>query len=77
MRIDFSLLLGLFLAGLVIRNSYELWIFGWSLYHGATLSLIPGFLGIGSIIFWRRLEERDLESRFGEAYRSYRAKSWF
>jgi protein-S-isoprenylcysteine O-methyltransferase Ste14 len=56
---------------------FILWIFGWSLYHGAALSLIPGFLGIGSIIFWRRLEEHDLESRFGETYRSYRAKSWF
>jgi protein-S-isoprenylcysteine O-methyltransferase Ste14 len=56
---------------------FILWIFGWSIYHGAVLSLIPGLLGIGSIIFWRKLEEHDLESRFGEAYRSYRAKSWF
>jgi protein-S-isoprenylcysteine O-methyltransferase Ste14 len=56
---------------------FVLWILGWSIYHGAALSLIPGCLGMGSIIFWRRLEEHDLESRFGEAYRSYRAKSWF
>jgi protein-S-isoprenylcysteine O-methyltransferase Ste14 len=56
---------------------FILWILGWSTYHGAALSLLLGFLGIGSILYWRRLEDHDLESRHGEAYRSYRAKSWF
>lgn len=56
---------------------FILWICGWSIYQGAALSLIPGFLGIGSILYWRRLEEHDLESRYGEDYRQYRARSWF
>jgi protein-S-isoprenylcysteine O-methyltransferase Ste14 len=56
---------------------FILWIIGWTIYHGAAFSVIPGFLGIGSILYWRKLEDHDLDSRFGEAYRSYRAKSWF
>ena len=56
---------------------FILWILGWSIYHGAAFSVIPGLLGIGSILYWRRLEEHDLESRYGEAYRSYRTRSWF
>jgi protein-S-isoprenylcysteine O-methyltransferase Ste14 len=77
MKNNFFFLLGLFLAGLAIRNIYELWILGWSLYHGAAFSVIPGLLGIGSILYWRRLEEHDLESRYGDDYRHYRARSWF
>jgi protein-S-isoprenylcysteine O-methyltransferase Ste14 len=56
---------------------FILWILGWSTYHGAAISLLLGFLGIGSILYWRRLEDHGLVSRHGEAYRSYRAKSWF
>ena len=56
---------------------FILWILGWSFYHAAALSLLFGSLGIGSILYWRRLEDHDLESRFGEDYRYYRAKSWF
>ena len=56
---------------------FILWILGWSIYHGAAFSLIPGLLAIGSILYWRRLEEHDLESRYGEDYRHYRARTWF
>jgi protein-S-isoprenylcysteine O-methyltransferase Ste14 len=49
--------------------------FGWALFYGS-LAVLIGFL------FWVTLfnfvivpyEERDLEARFGEAYRAYRAR---
>ena len=56
---------------------FILWIFGWAIYHGALLSLIVGFVGIGNILYWRRLEEAELELRYGENYRRYRKETWF
>jgi len=56
---------------------FVLWILGWAVSQGAVVSLAIGSVGIGNILLWRRLEERDLESSYGEAYRSYRAKTWF
>ena len=56
---------------------FILWIVGWSICHGAALSLIPGLLGIGSILYWRKLEDRDLESRYGDGYRHYLERSWY
>jgi protein-S-isoprenylcysteine O-methyltransferase Ste14 len=56
---------------------FTLWIFGWALFHGAGLSLLVGLVGIGNILFWRRLEEKHLETGFGDAYRAYRARTWF
>jgi protein-S-isoprenylcysteine O-methyltransferase Ste14 len=56
---------------------FILWIFGWAIYHGAAASLIAGFVGIGNFIYWRHLEEKHLESVYGEEYREYRRKTWF
>jgi len=56
---------------------FILWIFGWAIYHGALLSIIVGFVGIGNILYWRRLEEAELELRYGENYRRYRKETWF
>jgi protein-S-isoprenylcysteine O-methyltransferase Ste14 len=56
---------------------FILWILGWAIYHGALLSLVVGFVGIGNILYWRRLEEAELELRHGEDYRSYRKETWF
>ena len=56
---------------------FILWIFGWAIYNGALLSLIVGFVGICNILYWRRLEEVELELRYGENFRSYRKETWF
>jgi protein-S-isoprenylcysteine O-methyltransferase Ste14 len=56
---------------------FALWIVGWAVYHGASVSLAVGFVGIGNILLWRHLEEQHLENIYGEAYRRYRAKTWF
>lgn len=56
---------------------FMLWIVGWALCHGAVVSLAIGIVGILSILYWQRPEERALEVQFGEAYRNYRDTTWF
>ena len=56
---------------------FILWIFGWAIYHGAILSLFLGFVAIGNIFYWQRLEERELESKYGKVYLEYKNKTWF
>ena len=58
-------------------TGFILWILGWAIYHGAVLSLVFGCVGIGNILYWRRLEEENLESWYGEDYRRYRQGTWF
>jgi protein-S-isoprenylcysteine O-methyltransferase Ste14 len=53
------------------------WLVGWSVYHGALISFLVGLLGVGNILYWRRLEEDKLESQYGETYRAYRRHTWF
>lgn len=60
-----------------IYTGFILWILGWAVYHGAIFSLVIGFLGIGNILYWRRLEEENLESWYGEDYQAYRRETWF
>jgi protein-S-isoprenylcysteine O-methyltransferase Ste14 len=52
------------------------WIIGWSLFHGALLSLLIGTAGIVSTLWWRHLEDGRLEGQFGEEYRQYRLSTW-
>jgi len=58
-------------------TGFILWIVGWAIYHGAVVSLVMGCVGIGNILYWRRLEEENLESCYGEDYRRYRQGTWF
>lgn len=53
------------------------WFLGWSIYHGAIVSLVAGLVGIRSVLNWRQLEDEDLEKRYGHMYREYRAGTWF
>jgi protein-S-isoprenylcysteine O-methyltransferase Ste14 len=56
---------------------FILWVLGWPVYRGAAASLVVGFLGIASILWWRRLEERELASCYGAVYAEYRIETWF
>jgi protein-S-isoprenylcysteine O-methyltransferase Ste14 len=56
---------------------FILWILGWAIYHGALISLFLGFVAICNIFFWKRSEERELESVYGEIYLEYRKRTWF
>ncbi len=53
------------------------WIVGATLYYGAAASLAVGLLGIGNILYWRRLEETRLELAYGEEYLRYRERTWW
>jgi len=56
---------------------FILWIVGWSVYHGAMLSLAIGTAGIANTLWWRHIEDVRLEKQFVSAYRQYRAATWF
>lgn len=58
-------------------TGFLLWILGWSLYHGAIVSLAFGLFGIANILYWKRLEETRLLAQYGDTYRQYQATSWF
>jgi protein-S-isoprenylcysteine O-methyltransferase Ste14 len=58
-------------------TGFILWILGWSVYHGAAVSLMVGVLGIANIIYWRRLEDASMESQYGNLYSEYRKGTWF
>jgi protein-S-isoprenylcysteine O-methyltransferase Ste14 len=56
---------------------FILWILGWGISQGALASLAVGLLDLVSILWWRHLEDGDLESRYGKAYSEYRTTTWF
>jgi protein-S-isoprenylcysteine O-methyltransferase Ste14 len=56
---------------------FILWILGWSAFQGAIVGFAVGLVGIGNILLWRHLEEQHLEACYGEAYRAYKARTWF
>jgi protein-S-isoprenylcysteine O-methyltransferase Ste14 len=56
---------------------FILWIAGWVVSYGATVSFVLGLVCIGNILFWRHLEERALGSHYGEKYKVYRQTTWF
>jgi len=56
---------------------FILWILGWAIYLGAVVSLAAGLVGVGNILYWRGLEEKELESRYGKDYAEYRKGTWF
>jgi protein-S-isoprenylcysteine O-methyltransferase Ste14 len=53
------------------------WILGWSVYQGAILSLVIGFIAIGNILYWRSLEEKELAMHYSDVYRAYQQTTWF
>lgn len=57
-------------------TGFILWIMGWVLLGGAFASTLPAAACIGSILWWRRLEERALIAQFGTEYRSYSKHTW-
>ena len=56
---------------------FILWILGWAIYHGAVISLFVGLVAIVNILYWKRLEEGEMESKYGETYLEYRKRTCF
>ena len=55
---------------------FILWSIGFPIYFGGLFSFILSFLFIGNILFWRYLEEEELEERFS-TYKDYRKSTIF
>jgi len=55
---------------------FILWLIGFPLYFGALFSLILSSLFICNILFWRSLEEKELEKRF-PSYQDYKKTTLF
>ena len=52
------------------------WLIGFPVFQSAFYSFLLSFLFIGNVLFWRYLEEKELEERFPE-YREYKKKTLF
>lgn len=55
---------------------FILWLIGFPIFLGALYSFILSFLFIGNVLFWRNLEEKELEERFS-TYKDYRKSTIF
>ncbi len=55
---------------------FILWLIGFPIYFGALFSFCLSFLFIVNILFWRHLEEIELEERFPN-YKDYRVNTLF
>jgi protein-S-isoprenylcysteine O-methyltransferase Ste14 len=58
-------------------TGFIVWIAGWVILFGAGLSFLVGLVGCANILSWRHLEENKLAESYGDAWRKYRAVSWF
>lgn len=58
-------------------TGFILWILGWSIYHGAGISMGFGWFGIINIVYWRRLEEVRMQMQYGDTYHRYQMTTWF
>jgi protein-S-isoprenylcysteine O-methyltransferase Ste14 len=55
---------------------FILWLIGFPVFFGAYFSFLLSFLFIVNILFWRNLEEKELEKRFS-TYIDYRKSTIF
>lgn len=55
---------------------FILWSIGFPVYFGAGFSFILSFVFISNILFWRYLEEIELDKRF-PGYKKYKVKTLF
>lgn len=55
---------------------FVLWLIGFPVFFGALFSFFLSFLFILNVLFWRYLEEIELENRFA-AYKQYRKSTIF
>jgi protein-S-isoprenylcysteine O-methyltransferase Ste14 len=55
---------------------FILWLIGMPVYSGGLISFALCIVFIVNVLFWRRLEERELENRFS-AYKEYKKTTIF
>jgi protein-S-isoprenylcysteine O-methyltransferase Ste14 len=59
-----------------IYLAFIFWLFGFALFSSAGLSLIIAIPFTMNILFWRNMEEKDLEKKYPE-YKEYKTKTYF
>jgi protein-S-isoprenylcysteine O-methyltransferase Ste14 len=63
-----------------IRNpmyvGFIIWIIGFPVFTQSIATLASSAIWISHIVYWKTLEERELERKYKE-YREYRKKTWF
>ncbi|MCK4226398.1 isoprenylcysteine carboxylmethyltransferase family protein [candidate division WOR-3 bacterium] len=63
-----------------IRNpmylGFIIWIVGFPIFTKSLITLVSSTIWISHIIYWKILEERELEEKYKE-YREYKKKTWF
>ena len=63
-----------------IRNpmyvGFIIWIIGFPAFMKSAVTLASSSIWISCIVYWKILEERDLEKKY-KGYREYRKKTWF
>jgi protein-S-isoprenylcysteine O-methyltransferase Ste14 len=52
------------------------WLVGLPVYLRSLVGLLSAALWISFIIYWKRLEEEELERKY-EGYGEYKKKTWF
>jgi protein-S-isoprenylcysteine O-methyltransferase Ste14 len=55
---------------------FILWLIGFPVFHGAILSFILSLIFIANVLYWRYLEEKELEKRFS-SYQDYKKTTIF
>jgi protein-S-isoprenylcysteine O-methyltransferase Ste14 len=55
---------------------FILWLIGMPVFNAGLLSFALCILFIANVLFWRHLEEQELEYRF-PAYKEYKKTTWF
>ena len=55
---------------------FILWLIGFPVFVGGYFSFFLSFIFIANVLFWRYLEEKELEERFSE-YKDYKRKTFF
>jgi protein-S-isoprenylcysteine O-methyltransferase Ste14 len=63
-----------------IRNpmylGFTLWIIGFPIFMNAFITLASGIIWIPCLMYWKILEEKELEEKYDE-YKEYKNKTWF
>ncbi|GAB6274434.1 MAG: hypothetical protein STSR0004_12970 [Peptococcaceae bacterium] len=63
-----------------IRNpmylGFIIWIIGFPIFMQGLITLASSAIWIPHIMYWKMLEEKELEKKYKE-YREYKKKTWF
>jgi protein-S-isoprenylcysteine O-methyltransferase Ste14 len=57
-------------------TGFLLWLIGFPIFSGALFSFFLSFLFIANVLYWRYLEEKELEERFS-SYQEYKKTTLF